>query len=92
LFKRNLQQQFKITAHDFTNHLRIRIEKLKTSLVRLHQRDLPGALFDENPPNRKKLINLKLWELIQMTWMIKEKNLWAMWIFVFTLDVELYSP
>jgi hypothetical protein len=49
-----LQQKFKITSHDFTKHLGINIERLESGAVKLRQRKLLGALFDEYPPSGRK--------------------------------------
>jgi hypothetical protein len=50
-----LQQKFKITSHDFTKHLGINIERLESGAVKLRQRKLLGALFDEYPPSGRKV-------------------------------------
>jgi hypothetical protein len=49
-----LQQKFQITSHDFTKHLGINIERLESGAVKLRQRKLLGALFDEYPPSGRK--------------------------------------
>jgi hypothetical protein len=52
--KQKLETKFEITSHDFTKHLGINIEKLETGAVKLRQRKLLGALFDEYPPTGRK--------------------------------------
>jgi hypothetical protein len=52
--KESLRQKFKITTHEFTKHLGINIEILETGAIKLRQRKLLGALFDEYPPTGHK--------------------------------------
>jgi hypothetical protein len=53
--KQNLQTKFKITSHDFTKHLGINIDHLESGAIKLRQRKLLGALFNEYPPTGQKV-------------------------------------
>jgi len=52
--KDNLERKFKITINDFTKHLGINIDHLNSGAVKLRQRKLLGALFEEYPPTGRK--------------------------------------
>jgi hypothetical protein len=52
--KQCLKQKFDITSHDFTKHLGINVERLESGAVKLRQRKLLGALFEEYPPSSRK--------------------------------------
>jgi hypothetical protein len=58
--KECLKQKFDITSHDFTKHLGINIERLESGAVKLRQRKLLGALFEEYPPSGKNRTNLNV--------------------------------
>jgi hypothetical protein len=52
--KQCLKQKFDITSHDFTKHLGINVERLESGAVKLRQRKLLRALFEEYPPSSRK--------------------------------------
>jgi hypothetical protein len=54
LLKDNLERRFKITINDFTEHLGINIDRLNSGAVKLRQRKLLGALFEEYPLTGRK--------------------------------------